>query len=249
MSEDAANQETLANSAPKYLWFLILSYSMVIAISNWFDSRLVLLFGLPISPGALSFPLTFLISDIITEVYGYKNARKAIWAAFLFNVLFIAYGQMIIHMPSPSFSTLNEAYSQILSLNTRIVVASFLSYLISEPINAYLVAKLKLVLKGQFMGFRFITSTLVASGIDSVFFGMIAFYGVFSHEHLFSLIINIWLVKSAVEIIGLPISTRVCKYIKNKEQMDIYDDNTRFTPFSMDTKYSRTSNKFNQSKG
>src|ERR1700736_166731 len=93
-------------TAPKYLWFLILSYSMMIAISNWFDSRLILLFGISISPGAMSFPFTFLISDIITEVYGYKNARKAIWAAFLFNIIFLAYGQIVIHMPSPSFATM-----------------------------------------------------------------------------------------------------------------------------------------------
>ncbi len=76
---------------PKYLWFLILSYSMIIAISNWFDARLVEIFHFVISPGAVIFPLTFLVSDIITEVYGYKHARLAIWSAFIFNILFILF--------------------------------------------------------------------------------------------------------------------------------------------------------------
>ncbi len=82
------NKTHFIQNHPKYLWFLILSYSMIIAISNWFDARLVDIFGMVISPGALIFPITFLLSDTITEVYGYKHARRAIWSAFLFNVIF-----------------------------------------------------------------------------------------------------------------------------------------------------------------
>src|SRR3989338_1991520 len=102
---------------PKYLWFLILSYSMIIAISNWFDARLVEIFGMVVSPGALIFPITFLLSDMITQVYGYKHARRAIWSAFLFNVIFIAYGQILIHLPSPDFSIDNAVFNKLIAVN------------------------------------------------------------------------------------------------------------------------------------
>ena len=71
----------------KYMWFLMLSFSMVISIANWYDARLISLFGVVTSPGALIFPISFILSDTITEVYGYKNARLMMWAAFLFNVI------------------------------------------------------------------------------------------------------------------------------------------------------------------
>ena len=80
----------------------MVSYTMVLAFSNWFDLRLVSVFGITTDAGTLIFPLSFLLSDLITEVYGYKNARKAIWTGFLFNGIFLLYGFIVSHMPSPS---------------------------------------------------------------------------------------------------------------------------------------------------
>src|SRR3990167_4672910 len=123
-------------SQPKFLWFLTLTYSMVIVLANWFDPRLIKIFGLTTDAGTLIFPLTFLLSDLITEVYGYKNARRAIWCGFLFNALFILYGQLVIHMPSPDYHTNNAMFDTLLATNVRIIIASCLSYLISEPLNS-----------------------------------------------------------------------------------------------------------------
>ncbi len=81
------NIESCISQYPKYLWFLILSYSMVLAMSNWYDSRIILIFGMSITPGALIYPITFLLSNMITEVYGFKNARLAILTALLFNLM------------------------------------------------------------------------------------------------------------------------------------------------------------------
>ena len=132
MPESAIPQIRYIETSPKYLWFLMLSYSMLIAISNWYNARLIEIFGHVLAPGALIFSLTFLISDMITEVYGYKHARRAIWAALLFNVIFLIYGQILVHMPSPAFSTNNDAFDQILSANVYIIAGSFLSYVISK---------------------------------------------------------------------------------------------------------------------
>src|SRR5262245_18687209 len=105
-------------SQPDWLWFLTLTYAMVIELTNWFDPRLINI-GLDTDAGTLIFPLTFLLSDLITEVYGYKYARRAIWCGFLFNALFIIYGQIVIHMPSPSYPTNNDMFDTLLTTNIR----------------------------------------------------------------------------------------------------------------------------------
>lgn len=234
----------IIKNTPKYLWFLILSYSMVIAISNWFDARLVEIFGMVISPGALIFPITFLLSDMITEVYGYKHARRAIWAAFLFNIIFICYGQILIHLPSPSFATDNAVYNKLLSVNFFIIFGSFLSYLISEPINSYILAAMKKKYNGQYIAIRFFLSTIVASFLDSAIFASIAFCRVYPMHDIAKIILDIWIIKTSIEIIGLPFSIRLAKLLKKSEHLDIYDYDTNFTPLSFEAVYSKNNNKY-----
>lgn len=229
---------------PKYLWFLILSYSMIIAISNWFDARLVEIFGMVISPGTLIFPITFLLSDIITEVYGYKHARHAIWSAFLFNIIFIGYGQIIIHLPSPSFATDNEVFNKLITANIFIILGSFSSYLVSEPINSYILAKLKINYEGKYIAIRFIASTIIASAIDSMIFATIAFYKIYPMHDIIKIIIDIWITKTAIEILGLKFSICLTKFLKKAEKLDIYDIETNFTPFSLEASYGSKNNKY-----
>ena len=193
----------IIKSQPNYLWFITLTYAMVIVLANWFDPRLINLGWLDTDAGTLIFPLTFLLSDLITEVYGYKYARRAIWCGFLFNALFIIYGQIIIHLPNPNYPTNNEVFDTLLATNIRIIIASAISYLISEPFNSIIMAKLKIKMNGRYMGIRFILSTIIASGTDSFIFGTIAFYGLVANIHLISLILSMWLIKVVIEILGL----------------------------------------------
>lgn len=232
------------NTQNNYLWFIMLTYAMVIVLANWFDPRLVHFFGLDTDAGTLIFPFTFLLSDLITEVYGYKNARKAIWCGFLFNLFFIAYGQLVIHLPSPAYPTNNANFDAILAADARIIIASAISYLCSEPMNSLIMAKLKIKMHGKKMGIRFVTSTIIASCFDSFIFGTLAFYGVMSNLDLFYLILTMWLIKSAIEILGLPVSIKLAKKLKQLEQVDIYDTRTNFNIFSLDTVYTKQDNEF-----
>jgi len=230
----------------RFLWFLTLSYTMVLVMANWFDARLVRLFIFTTDAGTIIFPLTFLLSDLITEVYGYKQARRAIWTAFLFNAVFILYGQLIIHLPSPSYYTQNAAFDQLLKMSSRIILASTLSYLCSEPLNTYVLAKLKIQTEGHYMWLRFVCSTGVASGVDSFIFSMIAFYGVMEGVYLLSLMITMWFLKVLIETLGLPLSLFLAKKLKRIEHMDIYDKHTRFNVFSLNTEYQAEDNLFRQ---
>ncbi len=217
---------------------------MALAFANWFDPRLVKLGPLVTDAGTLIFPLTYLLSDIITEVYGYKHARRAIWVGFLFNILFLAYGQLILNLPSPSYQTNNNMFATIMAADARIVFASLFSYLIAEPLNSYIMAKLKILTQGRNMALRFVASTLVAAGVDSFIFGVAAFYAVMNNINLLILILTMWLIKILTEIILLPLSVYLTKRIKKAEQLDIYDNRTKFNLFSLNADYQKNDNHF-----
>lgn len=234
------------NVQPKYLWFLMMSYVVVILLANWFDVRLVRLFSLITDAGTLIFPLTFLLSNLITEVYGYKNARLAIWCGFLFNLIFIVYGQLVVHMPSPHFNTMNPLVDHLYQFNVRIIAASMLSYFCSEPANSFIVSKLKLKFRGQLMLIRFVFSTFVASGLDSFIFSCIAFYGTMTNHALLLMIMAMWLIKVVVEFIGAPFSIWIVKKLKRAECLDVYDWQTTYNLFSINSSYSAKANQYHK---
>ncbi|MBB71197.1 MAG: hypothetical protein CMF50_02210 [Legionellales bacterium] len=227
---------------PRFLWFLMLCYTMAMVLANWFDPRLIHIFGLNTDAGALIFPLTFLFADLITEIYGYKHTRRAIWCGFLFNILFLIYGQIVIHLPSPSYATHNEIFNDLMTMDGRIILGSIVSYFLAEPLNAIILAKLKIKMQGKAVGSRYVLSTFIAAGFDSVFFSTIAFYGMMSNNNLVEFIITLWFIKVAVEILGLPISLPLTKKLKRLEGLDIYDKHTKFNFLSLEGDYSSEDN-------
>lgn len=234
------------NQAPRALWFLLVSYTAVILLANWFDIRLIKIGFIETDAGTLIFPLTFLLSDLITEVYGYKYARRAIWVGFLFNFLFIAYSQLVIHLPSPSYaSATNQSFDALLGFNGRIIIASTISYLCAEPLNSYVMARLKIRMKGKYMSFRFVVSTIAASLFDSFIFGTLAFGGTMPSHDLIIFNATMWMVKVIIEIFGLSISVRLANKLKRYECLDRYDTGTKFNFFSLDANYPTNNNKFN----
>lgn len=230
---------------PRFLWLLQLSYTAIILLANWFDIRLIKLWHFETDAGTLIFPLTFILSDLITEVYGYKFARRAIWIGFLFNFVFILYSQLVIHLPSPDYALItNDKFDSLLSFNARIIIASLVSYLCAEPLNSFIMAKLKLKNLGELMWLRFVLSTLVAALLDSFLFGTLAFYGTMPFDNLIIFNITMWLIKVFIEVCGLPISLSLAYKLKNVERLDIYDIGTKFSLFSFDARYSKANNRF-----
>lgn len=227
-----------------YLWYLTLTYSMIIVLANWFDPRLIRIFGLTTDAGTLIFPLSFLLSNLITEVYGYKYARRTIWCGFIFNLFFILYGQLVIHMPNPNFTTNNAIFDTLLTINSRIIFASFVSYLISESFNSYLIAKTKIKTQGRYMGGRFLLATFLASGLDSVIFTTIAFYKTIPDSDFITMMITMWFIKVFIELCGLSLSINLVNKLKKIERIDIYDKKTKFNLFRFDLDYIQQENEF-----
>lgn len=233
---------------PRFLWFFILSFSMAIIMVNWFAARMIHLFVVDTDAGALVFPLTFLLSDLMTEVYGYKRARLAIWCGLLFNFFYLGYGYLITLFPTPAYSVEhNAAFDAMMTMNARIIIASTLTYLVSEPLNSYIMAKLKIKTQGKYMGFRFLSASFISAGVDSLLFGLLAFYGLMSGTELTLLIFTMWAIKVATEFFGIPLSVYLANRLKKAEQLDMYDRHTQFGIFSLDSAYEQVDNEFGKS--
>lgn len=243
------------NIHPKYLWFLMLAYPMAISFANWFDWRLVSIFGIVTDAGTPIFTLTFLISCLITEVYGYKHARRVIWCGFLFDLFFVVYGQIIVHLPTPSivvrlpnldFLTSNTMFDTIMTFNSRIIIASSISYLCAEPLNSFIMAKMKIFTNGRVMWGRFVFSSISSTALDSLFFSAMAFYGTMSNRNLIEFIIMMWSLKIIIVFIGLPFTISLANKLKKVESLDIYDKKTTFNIFKLETVYESASNEYGQ---
>nr|BFD33689.1 hypothetical protein GTC16762_33080 [Pigmentibacter ruber] len=236
------NRNNLSN--PKYLWFFVMSFTVIMIFANWFDPRLILIpfFNLETDAGTLIFPLTFLVSNIITEVYGYKHARKAIWCGFGFNLFGLLFGQLLIHFPSPIYAD-NVAFDSVIKKSSIIVIASMISYLVSEPLNSYIMSKMKIKFK-NLTALRFVMSTFFAAFVDSIVFTAIAFSWYLKIEDCVKLALTMWMLKVLIESIGTLFSVRLTNYLKNKERIDIYDRKTKFNIFSLNTNYTTEDNEY-----
>jgi hypothetical protein len=195
--------------------------------------KLVNLYGFILPAAILIFPLSYIIGDVLTEVYGYRQARRIIWLGFFCNfitVLAIWVGQVL---PAASFWEAQEAYERILGYTPRLLFASFLAYLVGEFANAYVLAKMKIATRGRWLWLRTIGSTLVGQGLDSLVFITLAFVGTIPVAALILTIITQWLAKSIYEAAVTPLTYIVVKFLKRKEGLEVYDHDTRFNPFSV----------------
>lgn len=192
--------------------------------------KLVNLFGLILPAAILIFPLSYITGDVLTEVYGYGQARKVIWLGFFCNfitVVAIWLGQIL---PPAAFWDGQGAYDRILGYTPRILGASFLAYLLGEFANSFVLAKLKITTKGRFLWLRTIGSTLVGQGLDSLIFITLAFVGTIPLSGLIIAIVTQWLAKSIYEAMMTPLTYVVVNFLKRKEGLDVYDHDTRFNP-------------------
>ena len=214
-------------------WFVIIVVIFVTSLitANITAVKLMDLFGLILPAGIIIFPLSYITGDVLTEVYGYRQARRVIWLGFFCNliaVIAIWIGQVL---PPASFWDGQIAYERILGYTPRLLVASFLAYLVGEFTNSFVLAKMKIATRGRWLWLRTIGSTLVGQGFDSLVFITLAFVGAIPLQAMFLAIITQWLAKSSYEAVVTPLTYVVVNFLKRKERLDVYDHNTRFNPF------------------
>jgi len=190
----------------------------------------VISLGAVILPAAIVvFPLSYILGDILTEVYGYRWARRVIWLGFTCNLIFVIFIWVGQVLPPASFWKGQEAYETILGFTPRLLAASFCGYLAGEFVNSFVLAKMKILTRGRWLWTRTIGSTIVGEGLDTAIFITLAFIGTPSFAAI--MILYHWLVKTGIEAIATPLTYTVVNYLKRKEAIDTYDYETRFNPF------------------
>jgi uncharacterized integral membrane protein (TIGR00697 family) len=198
---------------------------------------LPLLGALSFGVGNLFFPVSYIFGDVLTEVYGYSRARRAIWAGFG-GLLFASFMTWVILVmpPSPSEpynAQLQPALEVAFGTTWRIVLASMIAYWIGDFANSFVMAKMKLWTRGRWLWTRTIGSTMVGQGVDSLTFYPIAFAGVWEGETILKVIVFNWTMKVLVEVVFTPVTYAVVGFLKRREGVDVYDRGTHFTPFSL----------------
>lgn len=229
MSSNESTSPTRTGYSP---WFVLVTAVFVTCLitANITAVKLVGILGLVLPAAIIIFPISYIFGDILTEVYGYREARRVIWLGFFCNliaVIAIVVGQVL---PAASFWDGQAAYQRILGYTPRLLVASFLAYLLGEFGNSFVLAKMKIVTSGRWLWTRTIGSTLVGQGLDSLVFITLAFVGTIPLSGLASAIVTQWLAKSLYEAAVTPLTYRLVNFLKRREALDVYDYDTRFNP-------------------
>lgn len=200
-------------------------------ISNIITVKTINVFGLIFTAADMLFPITYILNDIFTEVYGFKKAKLVIWLSFFCNLVMVTIFGVSIWLPADESFTLQNDFVNILGSTPRILIASFISFLVGNFTNAMILSKIKIKTKGKYLALRTIVSTLIGEGLDTILFVPIVFIGVLNLQEIFSLILNIYVLKVLVEVVLTPITYKVVKLIKKNEEIDTFDNEVKYKIF------------------
>ena len=202
--------------------------------SNLLESKILQFGSFTMTAGVLCFPVSYILNDCIAEVWGYRKARFVIWMAFLMNFLVVTLGQLAMMLPAADFWMEHEEhFNFVFGLTPRITVASFIAFLTGSLVNAFVMSKMKLSAEGRHFSRRAVVSTLWGEGIDSLIFFPLAFGCMIPPYDLGKLMILQVITKTMYEIIALPLTIRVVKWVKRHEGVDVYDRNETYNPINI----------------
>jgi uncharacterized integral membrane protein (TIGR00697 family) len=210
--------------------FITCLFVTCILAANILIVKQVSIAGVTLPAAIVIFPLSYIFGDILTEVYGYSQARRVIWLGFFCNLLLVMAIWIVGILPPASIFEAQAAYDRILGNTPRFLIASFLAYLAGEFINSYIMAKMKLLTRGRWLWMRTIGSTAAGEGVDTVIVLSVSFAGVLSPEVIISMIFWHWMLKTVYEVLATPVTYLLVGYLKKAEKLDTYDYGTNFNP-------------------
>ena len=203
-----------------------------LVVSNIIAVKLAEVSGQVFPAGLVIFPLSYLLGDVLTEVYGFRAARAVIWLGFACSLLAVGAIQAAIHLPAAGFWSENQdAYETTLGTTWRIFLASLAAYLVGELANATVLARMKVATRGRWLWSRTIGSTVVGQGLDSLIFVTVAFAG--TGAGLANPIVTTWLIKVGYEAAATPLTYAIVNALKRREGLDVFDADTRLTPLPL----------------
>lgn len=203
-------------------------FCVCLVAANFLEAKVVRLGPLAITAGMMVFPVSYIINDCIAEVWGFRKSRLIIWMGFLMNFMVVGLGQIAVMMPAAPFWEGEESFNFVFGLAPRIAAASLAAFLVGSFLNAYVMSRMKVRSKGKHFSVRAVVSTLAGESADSLIFFPIAFGGLMPVGELLKMMLVQALLKTLYEIIVLPVTVRVVKYIKRIDGSDAYDSDISY---------------------
>lgn len=242
MEQEPKRIEGLASAGRQFRYYDIVmaGFVAILLLSNIIGASKPSYITLPngvewsFGAGVLFFPISYIIGDVLTEVYGYAHARRVIWTGFA-ALLFMAFmAWVVVSLPPAKGWPGQEAYEFVFGNSWRIVAASMLAFWAGEFANSYVLARMKLWTGGKHLWTRTIGSTVVGQGLDSLIFYPLAFYGLagWPPEQLMQVVVSQWLIKTGWEAALTPVTYVVVGWLKQREGVDVFDSDTDFSPFA-----------------
>ena len=214
--------------------FLLLAvlFTVCLIASNLFATKVIDLWGITLPGAVIIFPISYIVNDLISEVWGYRKARLVIWTAFAMNLFVLMVGQLVVLLPGASFWDGAEHFDYIFALAPRIVFASLLAFLAGSTLNAMVLSKMKLASEGRAFGVRAVVSSLAGEMVDSLIFMPIAFWGSPFRALAMMMLAQVSF-KVLYEIVILPVTSVIVKAVKRREGVDTYDKGISYNPFKI----------------
>ncbi|MFB0613641.1 queuosine precursor transporter [Aurantiacibacter poecillastricola] len=217
----------------RYFDLVMAAFVVVLVLSNVIGAaKLSTVSGFTFGAGILFFPLSYVIGDVLTEVYGYARARRVVWAGFAALVFMAVMSFVVVALPPAASWSGQEAYEQVFGQVPRIVLASVTAFWAGEFVNSYVMARMKVWTRGKALWTRTIGSTVVGQGVDSLLFYPIAFLGVWATSDVLLVMVTNWALKVGWEAVLTPVTYRVVGLLKAREGVEIFDTDTDFSPFA-----------------
>ena len=225
----------------RYFNLVMVAFVTVLICSNLIGPAKIAQVDVPVwgaltfGAGVLFFPISYVFGDILTEVYGYSNARRVIWSGFAALVFASIMASLVVALPPAPFWKHQGAYEIAFGSTWRIVLASMIAYFCGEFVNSLVLAKMKVLTAGKHLWSRTIGSTIVGEAVDSSLFYPLAFYGsgIIPDDKLPMVMLAQFTLKVAVEVLFTPVTYALVGWLKRAENEDYYDRNTNFNPFHL----------------
>ncbi|MFV0643325.1 MAG: queuosine precursor transporter [Sphingomonadaceae bacterium] len=241
MSRDPARTKASTGSSARFRYYdlVMAAFVTILLLSNIIGASKPSYISLPddtawsFGAGVLFFPISYIIGDVLTEVYGYAHARRVIWTGFAALIFMAFMSWVVVSLPPAPGWPGQDAYEFVFGNSWRIVIASMVAFGVGEFANSYVLAKMKVRTGGRHLWARTIGSTIVGQGLDSAIFYPIAFYGIagWPPEQLLQVVLSQWLFKTVWEVMLTPFTYWVVRRLKQAEGVDVYDTETDFSPF------------------
>lgn len=238
----------------RYFDYVMTAFVAILLLSNLIGAaKLADVGGVTFGAGILFFPISYVIGDVLTEVYGYANARRCVWAGFFALIFMAVMSYVVVAMPpfsdwqcaasgDPLFAGAVKAadagavcqstYVSVFGSTWRIVIASLFAFWAGEFVNSFVLAKMKVWTRGKHMWSRTIGSTVFGQAVDSAIFYPIAFYGVWEDSAVLTVMVTNWAMKVAWEALLTPVTYAVVGWLKGREGVEVFDEDTEFSPFA-----------------